>query len=233
MLFLSNMIYKGKLLRKKVHKGLDEENIIKLDLSRNDFSPLDIKYLIDFNLQNLRILDLSSNSIKPQGAFYLSQAKFISLESLNLNFNKIGDEGLYHIANGFFRKLKYLYLFHNKISVEGIKYLVKAEFIDNLIVLSVSENPNIGDFGIRIMKEHKWSNLTTLNLNATGLTDIALGYLEEALMPKLKKVNILGNKFTENGKPSINRLRMKNIHVNYRIQAERDKERKRKMNENK
>ena len=233
MLFLSNMIYKGKLLRKKVHKGLDEENIIKLDLSRNDFSPLDIKYLTYFNLQNLRILDLSSNSIKPQGAFYLSQAKFISLESLNLNFNKIGDEGLYHIANGFFRKLKYLYLFHNKISVEGIKYLAKAEFANNLIILSVSENPNIGDSGIRIMKEHKWSNLTILNLNATGLTDIALGYLEEALMPKLKKVNILGNNFTENGKTSINRLRMKHIHVCYRTQAERDKEKIERMKINK
>ena len=83
------------------------------------------------------------------------------------------------------------------------------------------------------MKEHKWSNLNTLNLNASGLTDIALGYLEEALMPKLKKVNMLGNKFTVIGRPSINRLRMKHIRVIYRTQAERDKERKRKMNENK
>ena len=232
MIFLSNMVNQGKLLRKKIHKGIDEDNIVKLDLSRNDFGPLDIKYLTDFDLKNLRILDLSSNSIKPQGAFYLSQGKFSCLESLNLNFNEIGDEGLNHIANGFFSKLNYLYLFHNNISVEGIKYLVKAEFVNNLIVLSLSENPNIGDTGVRIIKEHKgWSKLNTLNLNATGLTDIALQYLGEASMPKLKKLNILGNKFTENGKPSINGLRMNHIHVSYRTDAERQKEKEKKKKE--
>ena len=234
MIFLSDMVNQGKLLRKKIHKGIDEDNIVKLDLSRNDFGPLDIKYLTDFDLKNLRILDLSSNSIKPQGAFYLSQGKFSCLESLNLNFNEIGDEGLNHIANGFFSKLNYLYLFHNNISVEGIKYLVKAEFVNNLIVLSLSENPNIGDTGVRIIKEHKgWSKLNTLNLNATGLTDIALQYLGEASMPKLKKLNILGNKFTESGKPSINGLRMNHIHVSYRTDAERQKERKKKEKEEK
>ena len=236
MIFLSNMVNQGKLLRKKTHKGIDEDNIVKLDLSRNDFGPLDIKYLTDFDLKNLRILDLSSNSIKPQGAFYLSQGKFSCLESLNLNFNEIGDEGLNHIANGFFSKLLYLYLFHNNISVEGIKYLVKAEFVNNLIILSLSENPNIGDSGIRIIKEHKgWSKLNTLNLNATGLTDVALQYLGEASMPKLKKLNILGNKFTEMGKPSINGLRMNHIHVSYRTQAERnkEKEKEKKNKENK
>lgn len=187
MVFLANMVNQGKLLRKKIHKGIDEDNIVKLDLSRNDFGPLDIKYLTDFDLKNLRILDLSSNSIKPQGAFYLSQGKFSCLESLNLNFNEIGDEGLNHIANGFFSKLNYLYLFHNNISVEGIKFLVKAEFVNNLVILSLSENPNIGDTGVRIMKEHKgWSKLNTLNLNSTGLTDEALKYLGEASMPKLK-----------------------------------------------
>ena len=231
MLFLTNSVNKGKLLRKKTHKGIDEDNIVKLDLSRNDFGPLDIKYLTDFDLKNLRILDLSSNSIKPQGAFYLSQGKFSCLESLNLNFNEIGDEGLNHIANGFFSKLLYLYLFHNNISVEGIKYLVKAEFVNNLIILSLSENPNIRDTGIRIIKEHKgWNKLNTLNLNATGLTDVALKYLGEASMPKLKKLNILGNNFTENGKPSINGLRMNHIHVSYRTQAEREKEKKKRNN---
>ena len=230
MIFLVTMVNKGKLLRKKQHKGIDEDNIVKLDLSRNDFGPLDIKYLTDFDLKNLRILDLSSNSIKPQGAFYLSQGKFSCLESLNLNFNEIGDEGLNHIANGFFSKLNYLYLFHNNISVEGIKYLVKAEFVNNLIILSLSENPNIGDSGIRIIKEHKgWAKLNTLNLNATGLTDDALKYLGESSMPKLKKLNILGNKFTENGKPHINGLRMNHIHVSYRTQAEREKEKKKKQ----
>ena len=230
MIFLADMVNKGKLLRKKINKGIDEDNIVQLDLQRNDFGPLDIKYLTDFDLKNLRILDLSSNSIKPQGAFYLSQGKFSSLESLNLNFNEIGDEGLNHIANGFFSKLNSLYLFHDNISVEGIKYLVKAEFVNNLIILSLSENPNIGDTGVRIMKEHKgWNKLSILNLNYTGLTDIALGYLGEASMPKLKKLNIQGNKFTETGRASINALRMNHIHVSYRTEAERQRERELKQ----
>ena len=235
MKFLADGTNKGKLLRKKSNKGIDEDNIISLDLQRNDFGPLDIKYLTDFDLKNLRILDLSSNSIKPQGAFYLSQGKFNSLESLNLNFNEIGDEGLNHIANGFFSKLNSLYLFHDNISDIGIKHLVKAEFINNLIILSLSENPNIGDIGVRVMKEHKgWNKLSILNLNYTGLTDIAVSYLGEASMPKLKKLNIQGNKFTEQGKASINALRMNHIHVSYRTEAERkrDRERESKNKEN-
>ena len=232
MVFLANMVNKGKLLRKKVNKGIDEDNIVQLDLQRNDFGPLDIKYLTDFDLKNLRILDLSSNSIKPQGAFYLSQGKFSSLESLNLNFNEIGDEGLNHIANGFFSKLNSLYLFHDNISAEGIKYLVKAEFVNNLIILSLSENPNIGDTGVRYMKEHKgWAKLSILNLNYTGLTDVALDYLGKSSMPKLKKLNIQGNKFSEQGKANINALRMNHIHVSYKTEAERQKERQRKNKE--
>ena len=232
MVFLANMVNQGKLRRKKVNKGIDEDNIVQLDLQRNDFGPLDIKYLTDFDLKNLRILDLSSNSIKPQGAFYLSQGKFSSLESLNLNFNEIGDEGLNHIANGFFSKLNSLYLFHDNISAEGIKYLVKAEFVNNLIILSLSENPNIGDTGVRHMKEHKgWAKLSILNLNYTGLTDVALDYLGKSSMPKLKKLNIQGNKFSEQGKANINALRMNHIHVSYRTEAERQKERQRKNKE--
>ena len=234
MVFLATMVNQGKLLRKKVNKGIDEDNIVQLDLQRNDFGPLDIKYLTDFDLKNLRILDLSSNSIKPQGAFYLSQGKFSSLESLNLNFNEIGDEGLNHIANGFFSKLNSLYLFHDNISAEGIKYLVKAEFVNNLIILSLSENPNIGDTGVRYMKEHKgWGKLSILNLNYTGLTDIALDYLGKSSMPKLKKLNIQGNKFTDVGKASINALRMNHIHVSYRTEAERQKEKEKNKAKNK
>lgn len=227
MIFLCQMTNKGKLLRKKVHKGIDEENIVRLDLSRNDFGPLDIKYLTDFDLKSLRILDLSSNSIKPQGAFYLSQGKFSQLESLNLNFNEIGDEGMNHIATGAFNKLNCLYLFHNNISKDGIQHLAKADFANNLVILSLSENPQIGDTGIRIMKDHKcWGNLNTLNLNSTGLTDLALNYLGEASFPKLRKLNLLGNKFTAAGKPRINGLRMNHVKVCYKSEEEKARERK-------
>ena len=235
MIFLINMANKGKLLKKKKNKGLDEENIVTLDLSKNDFGPLDIKYLIDFDLHNLRILDLSSNLIGCSGASYLKDGKFTSLESLNLNANEIGDEGLKQLADGVFSKLNSLYLFNNNISDEGIGHLVKAIFTKNLIILCLSENKKIGDTGIRIIKEHKvWDKLNTLNLNATGLTDVALGYFIEASMPKLKQLNILGNKFTENGRSYITTLRKNRIHVIYRTPAERmkEKDKKKKKKEN-
>ena len=214
--FLVDCVNKAKLLRKKNHKNIDEEHIIKLDLSRNDFGPLDVKYLTDFDLKNLRYLDLSSNSIKPQGAFYLSQGKYPNLELLNLNFNEIGDEGLNHIANGNFTKLTNLFLFHNNISDKGIQYLCKADFISNLIILSLSENPNIGDTGIRIIKENtNWGKLTTLNLNGTGLTDIAVNYLTNSSMPSLKRLNIIGNKFSNKIVFSISSLKLNHIKVEY------------------
>ena len=228
--FLADGVFKGKMLKKKKNKDIDDENIIMLDLKENNFGPADIKYLTDFDLINLRILDLSDNSIKSTGAFYLSQAKFKSLESLNLDNNKIGDEGLKHIANSYFlNKLNSLSLFHNNISSKGILYLVKAEFINNLILLTLSDNPNIGDTGIKYMKEHKgWSKLSILNLNFTGLTDIAVKYLGEASMPKLKKLNIVGNKFGVDGKISINALRMEHIQVSYKTEEERRRERERR-----
>ena len=222
MKFLINMIYKGKQYRKKLTNNIDVDNIYKLNLEEHNLGPLDINYLINylinnFELKNLKILDLHSNSLKAKGAFYLSQNKFSSLEFLNLSDNRIGDEGLHHIANGFFNKLNILHLTHNFITSEGIKYLIKAEFINNLKILSLSENRKIGDIGIRYMKEHKgWNGLKKLNLDLTGLTDVGLDYLTRASMPKLKKLNIHDNTFTDYGKSSINALRMNHIKVSYK-----------------
>ena len=125
-----------------------------------------------------------------------------------------------------------LLVFVNIVQIYGIPAWFNIS--PNLIILSLSENPNIGDSGVRIIKEHKgWNKLNTLNLNATGLTDDALRYLGEASMPKLKKLNILGNKFTPAGKPAINGLRMNRIHVTYRSELERQKEKKKREEEKK
>jgi len=234
MIFLANMVNKGKLQLKKINKGIDEENIVQLDLGCKGFEALDIKYLTEFNLRNLRILDLSNNILKPQGALYLSEGTFSSLECLNLNLCEIGDEGLKHLSNGTFNKLNHLYLFHNNISSEGIKHLCTATFISNLILLSLTDNPNIGDTGIKHMKDNKdWEKLTTLNLNNTGLTDLALEYLIQSSMPKLQKLNMQDNKFTENGKASLKALRVNGIKISFRSEEERKKlkEKKEKVKE--
>ena len=175
--------------------------------------PSDIEYLTtNFNLKNLQILDLNSNSIKSKGVLYLSLYKFPSLEFLNVSNNKIGDEGIYNIANGLFKKLKSLHLSNNSITSEGIKYLVKAEFVNYLINLSLSDNKKIGDIGIRFIKEHKeWKQLKVLNLENIGLNDIGLNYLYQATnsMPKLIDINIRDNRFTDNGNTIIKDLKKK------------------------
>ena len=95
-------------------------------------------------------------------------------------------------------------------------------------------NSNIGDTGVGIIKEHKdWSKLKTLNFYVKGLTDIALAYFGEVSLPKLKNLNISGNKFTDYIKPSINGFRMNHIHVSYRTDAERQKEKEKKKKEKK
>jgi len=226
MTFLLNMVNKAKQIRKQIKKGIDEDDIIQLNLGGKNLGVSNIKYLTKFDLKNLRFLDLNNNSLKSKGVLYLSQYKlFYSLESLNLNNNKIGDEGLNHIVNGFFRKLSELYLDNNSITSVGIKYLIKAEFINNIIILSLSDNKKIGDTGIKYMKEHKgWENLSILNINHTGITDLALDYIGNASMPKLKKLYIRDNKFTEMAKANINALRMNHIWVYYKNEKEEDNE---------
>ena len=214
--FLVKCVNEGKKMRKKVHKNIEEDKIIKLDLARNEFGPLDIKYLTEFDLNNLQSLDLSSNAIKPQGAYFLSQGNYSNLRVLNLNFNEIGDEGITHIANAIFSSLEQLFLFHNNISSEGIKSLCKADFIPNLLILSLSENPSITDEGCKIIRENKnWSRLAILNLNRTGLTDTSIELLSNSAMPNLKKIQLKGNTFTENILDKIQAWKLTGLSIEY------------------
>jgi len=102
------------------------------------------------------------------------------------------------------------------------------------MILSLSENPNITDDGVRIIKEAKnWTRLNTLNLNATGLTDAAVNYLTNSSMPKLRKLSLTGNKFTSGIEPSISALKLNRVKVEYLSPEEkkkREKEKKKKKN---
>ena len=214
-LFISKWI--RHILRFK--DGIDMDNIMELKCADNDLGPADINYLSEFDLKNLKVLDLSGNSIKEEGAYCLSKAKFIFLEILNLNFNEIGDDGLYYISLVDYKFLKELHLFYNKISDKGIKDLVLSKFINNLEVLSLSENPEIKIAGAIIIKERKvWDKLCILHMNSTGLNDIALKALSEAFMPMLEILNIQGNSFGKEGKKIIEEMKKKNIKVKYIIE---------------
>ena len=170
---------------------------------------------------------MNSNSIKPQGAYFLSQGKYPNLQTLNLNFNEIGDEGISHIANASFVSLEHLFLFHNNISCAGVQSLCRADFIPNLVILSLSENPQITDDGCKHLKNYKnWKNLTILNLNLTGLTDEAVKILMKCPMPKLKKILLMGNSFTKNIEGDIQAWSLNNIQIEYDNKKSKHKKKK-------
>ena len=175
--------------------GIDESNIIELDLSKRSIGPSHIKILTEYNLNNLKKLNLLKNQIGPQGAFYLGQSKFSNLEILILNFNEIGDEGIQYLSKGPFLGLKYLYLFHNNISNIGVENILDSIFIDTLLLLDLSDNPNINGDGINIIKGKIQDNnnvlkeLLCLNLSGTSINnDTSLERLNQIQFPKLKKL---------------------------------------------
>ena len=199
--FLFEQVYKAKLSNSE---GIDENNIIELDLSRKSIGPSHIKILTEFNLTNLKKLNLLKNQIGPQGAFYLGQSKFSNLEKLILSFNEIGDEGIQYLSKGPFLGLKYIYLFHNNISNIGVAYILDSIFIDTLLLLDLSDNPNIDVDGLDNIKDRIQSNnnvlkeLLCLNLSGTTINnDAALEKLNQIQFPKLKKLIIQDINFSK------------------------------------
>lgn len=189
--FLYEQVNKAKL---SSTEGIDENSIVELDLSKKSIGPSHIKFLTEFKLSNLKRLNLLKNQIGPQGAFYLGQSKFANLEILILNFNEIGDEGMQYLSKGPFLGLKYLYLFHNNISNLGLEYILDSIFIDTLLLLDLSDNPNINTDGIEAISKGIQKNnnvlkeLLCLNLSATSLNEKSLEKLNEIQFPKLKKL---------------------------------------------
>jgi hypothetical protein len=157
-------------------------------------------------LNSLKKLNLLKNQIGPQGAFHLSQSKFENLEILILNFNEIGDEGVQHLSKGPFFGLKYLYLYHNNISNTGIEFILDSVFVDTLLLLDFSDNPNINADGIDIFKKRIEENnnvlkeLLSLNLSATSMNDIALEKIKQITFPKLKKLILQDIDFSKSEK---------------------------------
>ena len=66
-----------------------------------------------------------------------------------------------------------------------------------------------------------WANLNTLYLNSTGLGDKSIQYFLESRMPKLKSLNIIGNRFSNNGRKKINELIDKGIDTIYKPKEEK------------
>lgn len=213
--YLYFQVNKEELSKKE---GLDVKNITELDLSRKNIGPSHIKLLTEFDFVNLKKLNLLKNQIGPQGAFYLGQSRFSNLEVLILNFNEIGDEGVQYLSKGPFFELKYLYLFHNNISNIGLESILCSIFNDNLLLLDLSDNPNINEEGIGNIKNKISTNKTVfnkllcLNLSATTINEKGLDLLNNIEFPKLKKLILQDIDFSKN-KNLINSLKKKSYEL--------------------
>ena len=197
------------------------ENLKYLDLSFNSLGDEGCLYLILIKLYNLTKLNLESNIIGDNGLQYISCGtdkkselkKARELHNIK-NQNLLNFSYFFHYQQSF-SYLSSLNLSNNNISSEGIKYLMNAEFISNLKLLSLNDNLKIGDTGIKIMTEQKsLKKLEILDLNRTGLSDISLVYIENSKFSKLKNLGLSGNNFTSEGNASLEIFKMNNIEVN-------------------
>jgi len=91
--------------------------------------------------------------------------------------------------------LKNLYLFQYNISNIGVENILDSIFIDTLLLLNLSDNPNINGDGINIIKGKIQDNnnalkeLLRLNLSGTSINnDTVLERLNQIQFSKLKKL---------------------------------------------
>ena len=91
--------------------------------------------------------------------------------------------------------MKNLYLFHKNISNLGVEIILDSIFIDTLLLLDLSDNPNINGDGINIIKgKIQYNNnvlkeLLCLNLSGASINnDTVLKRLNQIQFSKLKKL---------------------------------------------
>ena len=110
--------------------NLKKNNLIKINVSGNQFNQKDLKYLgiiISLNSSTLSFLDLSYTNLDDGNCKILFTAlkKCKNISLLNLTNNSIGSEGLSYLEKFFLNteKLTTLMLRHNLIGTQGLIYL--------------------------------------------------------------------------------------------------------------
>ena len=202
---LTNEIKKLKNICKLIDSLVEENNIIKLELSNLMKKVINISAIKENNKQlnkqltldefnaelNLRISDFSIKKLnlreKNYGNIildYLTKITFEHLIKIDLGFNNISD--LSQLQNINFSKLEFLSLDNNKIS--DINVLEKVKFV-NLKNLYLIGN-NISD--INILEKVNFPNLETLKLSNNKIININV--FQKVNFPKLEELDLSNNK---------------------------------------
>ena len=110
--------------------NLNQNLLVKLNLSSNNFTLKDMKYIsnvIKLNSNSLSLFNISDNNLEDNCCKILfhSLVNCINLTNLNISNNKIGSEGFSYLEDFFGKseKLNTLVVKNNLIGSKGISYL--------------------------------------------------------------------------------------------------------------
>ena len=101
-------------------------------------------------------------------------------------------------------------LSNNNISEKGIIDLCKCDFKHTLIKLNLSENPKIGDKGIKNLVNVNWEKLENLIIIQINLTNKGLQFLTKT---NIITINMNRNKITIEAENIINSLKLDNKQI--------------------
>ena len=197
-------------IKEKKRKFIDESTVISLDLSNKNLNCNDMKNFEVYQFSNIIDLNLANNNIKDKGIKNIINSRLQSLKKLNLESNDIGDEGLSVLFQCNFRTLNELELSNNNISEKGIIDLCKCDFKHTLIKLNLSENPKIGDKGIKNLVNVNWEKLENLIIIQINLTNKGLQFLTKT---NIITINMNRNKITIEAENIINSLKLDNKQI--------------------
>ena len=110
----------------------------------------------------------------------LFKIDFKNLISLHLCYIELNDESIKDLNLIKAQQLKELYLDGNKITKIGLLNFSKTNIINQISILSLSNNINIKDEGIlAFVKSKELLNLNTIYINNIGITDSSIRYIFE------------------------------------------------------
>ena len=110
----------------------------------------------------------------------LFKIDFKNLISLHLCYIELNDESIKDLNLLKTQQLKELYLDGNKLTKIGLLNLSKINIINQISILSLSNNINIKDEGIlSFVTSREMLNLNELYINNIGITDTSLRYIFE------------------------------------------------------
>ena len=173
--------------------NLKKSNLIKINVSGNQFNHKDLKYLsliISLNSSTLSFLDLSYTNLNDENCSFLfsSLKNCINVSLLNLTNNSIGSEGLSSLEKFFLNseKLTTLMLRHNLIGTQGLIYLTGYLNLNKKIKLRTLDISYNGIYieGVQILIDFiiKYKKLISLYLGGNYIKEKGISILSNGLL---------------------------------------------------